>query len=162
LALGWRSARRRRRWWRGSRTRRGRRARIQPQLLEANLDHAAHASFLPRPLWRAAALSIGVPLVVWRWTGLRRRLRLSPVVALEGRAQPLQFQDQGFALRADVARRLAARTFQHIIMGFAITAHDAAPSSASARRTTFGAAAACRAATCWLAFWLALFTRANT
>jgi len=175
----WRSTWRRRslRWWSGTRSgcgmrprrsmRRWRRlrtasdrfrcVRIQSERAEANLDHAAHAALFP-PLRRAAALPASGLAAILRRSSRRRRVRLIPLVALEGLAQPLQFQDQRLALRADIARPRTVRTVEHVVMGFAITSHDAAPSSEAARRTTFGAAAPRCAATCWPA----ALTRANT
>ena|SRR5689334_1063211 len=132
----------------------GRRGGTQSELFEANLDHAAHAALFAPP-WRAAALRAGravmARLATWR------RLPFVPVVALERLPQPLQLQDQGGALRADVAR-FAARMLQNFVMDAAIVSHDAAPSSEAARCTTFGAAAVFGAVTCWPA----ALTRANT
>jgi hypothetical protein len=65
--------------------------RIQSERTEANLDHAAHAALFP-PLRRAAAWLAGGPTVILRRSS-RRRVRLVPLVALEGLAQALQFQD---------------------------------------------------------------------
>jgi len=129
--------------------------RIQSERAEANLDDTAHAALFP-PLWRAAALCAGGLAAIFRRSS-RRRVRLVPLVALEGVAQPLQLQDQGLALRADVARPRAVGTVEHVVMSFAMTGHDAAPSSEVARRATFGAGARW-AATCWPA----ALTRANT
>ena len=66
------------------------------------------------PMRRAPSLRVTARLTA-RW-----RSRLVPVVAFECLAQPLQFQDQGLALRADIARRFVARTLQHIVTGLAI------------------------------------------
>jgi hypothetical protein len=155
----WMRRRRSMRRWRRLRTAsdRFRCVRIQSERAEANLDHAAHAALFP-PLRRAAALRRGGLGAILRRSSRRRRVRLVPLVALKCLAQPLQLQDQGLALRADIARPRAVRTVEYVVMGFAMAGHDAAPSSEAVRRTTFGAAAPRCAATCWPA----ALTRANT